>query len=544
MSSGSRARGLQYANSARSLKTETRKRTMPDNFGKPTTAPTSSSIIDAQLVEKDNKADATRPLRDEEKGIRDDAEKDSIDTKDFKPSDNKNQAPPPVRSTANEAPATTELRSAFSKCWTTVDDFDIPPVTFYDKSSYTPFGFNLFQVLFAMEDVLNGNDELRWISPMYFSLPVRVYYAIIFYVQILRAKDASGTLSKPDSSFLRAFLRRFKDTSCVIAGPLVPIFTNITSCLPDDKQFDTVYPSLPTRGTYHVSHEGTGDAKRKVLNVDPLHHVLPSVPLVGSLLRLFCTSQNIDHLINEFGEFVPVPNDGGDFAGIRFPAKSANDQWNNEYAQVLFNPAMMRPLPESDFRLREIHPHWRRSGVRFFPDISTTNPFTPEGPSGHTQLVDNFNWFEMCIDMAAIQAKFFTDSTNLSHIPIVGGRSTLVVADIHVYDPHTNREIERPATANGWYPDAFTLVKAGFTSYTPVLHQDDIYNSVFSLTNAFINWKTSANSEIGSRDAGHRSGPYWDNQKKTFEMAHPREVSTGLFNLVQTLFYTARPATK
>jgi len=543
MSSGSRARGIAYATQTRTLKTESRKRAMPDNFGKQPTASSSSSILDAQLVEKDNKADATRPLRQEEKDTRNDAEKDVVDNKNFTSSDNNNQAPPPIRTTAPDPAAATELKSAFTKCWTTVDDFDVPPVTFYDKSSYYPFGFNLFQVLFAMENVLNGNEELRWISPMYFSLPVRVYYAVIFFVQVLRARDISGTLSKPDSSFLRAFLRRFKDTSCVIAGPLVPIFTNIASCLPDDKQYDTVYPSLPLRGTYQVTHEGQGDSARKNLSVDPLHHVLPSVPLVGSLLRLFCNTNNLDDHFNDAQEFVPVPDTGGDFAGIRFPAKTAGN-WTNEYAQVLFNPAMMRPLPESEFRLREVHPHWRRAGARFFPDIPTTTPFVPEGPSGHTQLIDNFNWFEMCADMASIQSRFFSDSTNLSHIPVIGGRSTLVLADIKIIDPQTTLPMLRPTTAPGWYPDVFTLVKAGFKSLTPVLHQDDIYNAVFSLTNGTLNWVTPGNAQIGSQDAGHRSGPYWNNTKVTFQQEHARAVSTGLFNLVQTLFYSARPNVK
>jgi len=124
---------------------------MPDNFGKPPTAPPSSSILDAQLVEKDNKADATRPLRQEEKDIRNDAERDVVDNKNFTSSDNNNQAPPPVRTTASVPAADPELKSAFAKCWTTVDDFDVPPVTFYDKSSYYPLGFNLFQALLRLK---------------------------------------------------------------------------------------------------------------------------------------------------------------------------------------------------------------------------------------------------------------------------------------------------------------------------------------------------------------------------------------------------------
>lgn len=540
MSSGSRNRGIEYAKAVRTTKVAARTRAMPDNFGKPK-AETPHGIVNAGLSTRDDKANETRPLRNEEKELRHDGEKDVVDTKAFNPPNNDGQAPPPVRTTANEPAASADLKSSFMKCWTTVDDFDIPAVTHFSKSSYTPFGINLFQILFAMEDALNGNEELRWISKMYFSLPVRVYYAVIFYVQILRAKESSGTLNKPDSSFLRAFLRRFKDTDCPISGPLVPYFSNLVACLPDDAQFDTVTPSLPTNGTYSITTSGAGSDTRRTLTVDPLHHVLPSVPLVGSLLRTFANSANIDHLFNNVGEFIPVPTTGGDFAGITFPAQT-NGQWTNEFAQVINNPALMRSLPESEFRLREIHQHWRRSGVRFFPDIPIAGAFTPEGPSGHTQLIDNFDWFEMCRDMAAVQARFFSDSSNLSYIPVLGGRSTLVVAQLSVRNPSNDNELPRPTAVEDWYPDTFRNLKSSFYALTPTLNLDDQYNAIYALTNATLNWKTPADHQIGSRGASHRSGPFWSNTKLTFELAHPRAVSTGLFNMVQSLFYNSRPS--
>nr|QHD64805.1 coat protein [Plasmopara viticola lesion associated Partitivirus 9] len=538
MSSGSRARAMDYAKTTRNVKVDSRKRAMPDNFGKPTDP--SSAHVSSELMSRDDKADETRSLRNEEKELRNDAEKDVIDTKNFKVSDNNGQAPAPTRTTTNEPAAAPELKSAFSKCWTTVDENIIPSITHFDKSSYVPLGLNLFQILFAMEDMLNGNEELRWINPMYFSLPVRVYYAVIFFVQTLRAKDASGTLSKSDSSFLRAFLRRFKDTACPIAGPLVPYFTNITSCLPDDKQFDYVSPSLPKRGTYSVTRIGEGAQATVQLTVDPLHHVIPSVPLIGSLLKLFCTTNDLRQYFSPSGEFVPVPTTGGQFAGIDFPPQTGN-QWTNSFAQVLNNPAMMRPLPESDFKLLEIHAQWRRSGVRHFPDIPTNTSFDPQDPSGHTQLLDNFDWFETCINMAATQVRFFSDSTNLSQIPVLGGRSTLIVSHITVVNPSDNNDLPRPTAASNWYPDTFSSLKACFDAFTPKLEQPDMYNAIYSLTNGTLNWVTPGGSPIGSKDAVHRSGPYWDNQKKTFELASPTKVSAGLYNMVQTHFYNARP---
>jgi len=539
MSTGSRARALRYASQVNDERRQRRQK-QPNVFGQAQTTPPTYAFMDNPRGNTDDTAKETKPLRDEEKAIRHDAERDVTDASSFQPGQETGKAPTP-NVTSTKVATFDELKGAFRKCWTTVDDLDILPVTYYDKSSYIPFALILFQTLFEMEVLLNNNEDLRWHSPSYFSLPVRVYYAVIFYIQTLRAQEQSGTLPKAEGSFLRAFYRRYKSTSCPIAGPLVPILTNIVSCLPDDSQYDYVHPTLPSKGTYSVLQTGTGSATQRRLSVNSTHYVLPSVALVGSFLKKFCTAQQLDDTcFNDMDEFVPVPTTGGDFAGITFPPQT-NGQWQHEFAQVLHNPAMMRALPESKSRLKEIHSQWRRSGTRHFPAISMDQSFDPEGPQGHTFLVESFDWFERCIDMATVQTKFFTDSTNLSNVAILGGRSSLVIANISVRDPTNDSEKTTPTTVEGWFPDAYSSLKATFDAYTPELELDEKYNAMFSLTNGVLNWTDNAQHKVGSKDSGNRVGPYWDNGKKTYELSDPRSVGHGLYSMTQTLFYVAKP---
>jgi len=512
---------------------------MPDNF-KSDTKPPTYAYIDKQRGAIDDIAAETQPLRTEEKAQRKDAEKDEVDIKDFGSGQTTGKTPAPTKTTTHSGPAISELKGAFAKCWTTVDDRDIPAVSYTDKSGYIPNCIALFQVLFSMELTLNRNEELRWISPYYFSLPVRIYYAIIFYIQTLRAREQSGTITKPESSFLRAFSRRYKDTSCPIAGPLVPILTNIVSVLPDDDQYDYVYPFNPKKGTYNTTVDQT--SKKQTIAVDILHHLLPSLPMLGSFMKIFCTKEGTaDKYFNDMGEYIPVPKEGGIFAGIEFPTQP-NEGYTGAFAQFLYNPAMMMAPPETKSRLREIQSAWRRSSLRHFPDIDRNLDFSQSGPQDLTMLKDEFDWFEPCIDMASVQVKFFSDSTNLSNIPAVGGRSSLVIADLAIKTP--KGVMDRPTDKSDWYPNVNESIVSTFKATTAELELDDKYNAMYSLTNATFSWKDSAGHKAGSKEAQHRVGPYWDNEKVTYELEHPIKVMTGLNTMIQTQFYESKTTNK
>lgn len=529
-----RARALAYSASVDARKKTNRGSARPDNFGTKKSGPPTYAFQDSQRGPVDDTADETAALRKEEKDIKDDAEEDVVDAKDFTPGPNTGKAPQKSKTTAVAAAPIQELKSAFAKCWTIVDDIDIPAVTHDEKSWYFPSSISLFEVLNSMEEILSGNEELRWVSPNYFSLPVRVYYAVIVYVQILRCKEQAGKLTKPEGSWLRAYFRRFKDTSCPVAGPIVPILSNIVACLPDDDQFDYVTPSMPAKGLHATASNGATPAAYTT-TVNSLNHILPNVPLVASILRSFCTSTTLaPSKFDSSGQFVPFTiATGGDIAGVRFTAHTDGTA-NIVTTQLLNNPAIAHPLPEGKERLKEIHGFWKRSKAKNIPALPAQTVYDPTGPSDITLLIDDFDWFQPCVDMATIQCKFFSDSTNLSAIPTVGGMSSLVVSNLYFTGKTT-----LPTYTDEWYPDNFSSTKAQFVSTAADLQLDHKYEAAYALTNSTLQWVDVNGDQIGSKASNARGGPYWDNEKYTYQLDHERPVVTGIYTMIQTQFYDA-----
>jgi len=472
-----RQRAARYSADVAKKNIKVRKR-QPDIFSRPKPGPTVLAFQKADRSEIDNVARETKPLRDEEKKVEEDAEKDIIDKKTFKPGSESGHNPAPHKTTAQPA-AQSELKSAFSKCWTIVNTINIPAVFHDEKSKFIPSGITLFEVLFQMEDLLIGNEELRWISPNYFSLPVRVYYAVIYFVQCLRAKEQSGLITKAEGSWLRAFFRRYKDVACPIAGPLVPVLSNIVANLPDDNQYDFISPTIPENGTHKVD-QTAGENPTRTLAVRSTHQLIPSVPIVASFLRAFCNLAAVTNTEIQDGSFVPFQlSNGGDIAGIRIPAQAAGAT-DAQVSKLIANPTIARPPPEGKERLKEILPFWRRSRVRRIPEIPINRAYEPSGPMDITMLGDDFDWFQPCVDMANVQTKFFSDSTNLSSIPVVGGMSSTVVCKLSF------RNDELPNASTLWYPDQYDGAKATFTATSSSLGLDSQFEAAYALTN--VNW--------------------------------------------------------
>ncbi|KAI0997758.1 hypothetical protein K3495_g10429 [Podosphaera aphanis] len=93
-----------------------------------------------------------------------------------------------------------ELRSSFAKIWSCNTMQTLEFQKNLEVSTFTPNSICLFQILYWMEVSLSDNEQLRTAAPHHFSLPVRVYYAVMFYVQILRAKRAAIQLPIPEDT--------------------------------------------------------------------------------------------------------------------------------------------------------------------------------------------------------------------------------------------------------------------------------------------------------------------------------------------------------
>jgi hypothetical protein len=482
------------------------------------------SFVERPKVEQNEGPSTSRQTRDEMKKI-EDKEKEETDRSDFKSFDN----PPTVR----KAPAATsdnlivqhEPTGAFLKMWTSVDHVVIPPVIKPKKSSFIP-NFIMGSVLLrSLEECLDGNEEMKWICPFYFSLPVRVYYAVLFYLQILKAKESAGKIGKAESTWYRAFKRSFPLESLPVVGPMVPYYTNIVSVKPNDDKYDYIYPDYQT------------DAGLNVENGQPIvdmkyYFLQPSVLMLAGFLRQFCTltgnelvgvTNGADDYFDNHGSLVPHRlRTQFRFVGIDYPA-----QLTVNHSSTLSNPALDYFLPETKARCIDIHPYWRRSKAMDIPAENENCGYSTIGEA--LRMIDDFEWFEACVYMATIQCKFFAHSTNMSQIPSVGGSEALVTA-------HITGNKEKYKGRTDWFPRHWRNLKSRFQTTRADTKPDEFLNAEFALSNATLSWQVN-DHPIGGRQNGQRLGPYWDNREFEFATETDIEVARRITTVIQSQFY-------
>jgi len=480
-------------------------------------------FVDRPKVEQDEQPSTSEEIRDEMTKIEKKKESET-DKNDF----TSQASHPTVRkatvSTSDDLVSKYEPGGAFLKMWTTVDHISIPPVIKPKKSSFIPNFVMGSVIIRSLEDCLDGNEEIKWICPFYFSLPVRLYYSVVYYLQILKAKESAGKLSTPESTWFRAFKRTFPLETLPVVGPLVPYFSNIVSVLPNDDKYDYIYP------TFHIN--GGLSVEKGIPNVDNTYFIQPNVLMQADFLRQFCNltrtqleskTGNDDNYFTDNLSLVPHRiGNGFTFAGIEFQKVLTVPT-----SMALSNVAMDVQLPETKGRCIDIHPYWQRSKAVDIPSTQTTNEFTKIGES--MRMVEDFEWFESCVYMATIQCKFFAHSTNLSQIPSTGGSEVLTSA--HITGAHPEYD-----AAEDWYPRHWRSLKATFQTTRADTGPDQFLNAEFSLSTGTISWLANGHP-IGGRQIGHRTGPYWENREFEYQLETPTEVGRRVTTAIQSQFY-------
>jgi len=475
---------------------------------------------------EEQRAEEAEPIRDELKKIEQDEEREP-DSTNFE----KGQPQTVVRSaatrTSEQLISEHKTGGVFAKVWTISDHVNIPKVIEPKRSNFLPNFISATIIIEAMEHCVDGIEELKWLAPFYFSLPARIYWAVLFYIQILKAKEAAAKLSKAEGTWYRAFKRVFPLESLPVAGPLVPFYTNIRSVKPDDDMYDMIYPD-------YVKNFGIS-VEKGIPNVSDSFFIQPNILLLSDFLRNFSrmTTASLDsnlpggkpRYFDEQGSFIPHRTGSAfRFAGIDYPATLTVAT-----ATTLSGIDLDKPLPETKDRLKQILSYWRKSKVVDIPQAATTDHY--DGIAAAMRMTDDFEWFEDCVEMATIQCKFFTDSINMSQIPATGGSEILISA-------HITGLSKDYIAADEWYPNNWRNLKAQFRTTRADITYEHIFEAAYALTTATISWEVNGHP-IGGRQIGHRDGPYWKNRLFQFEESNDIEVMRRTLSMIRSLFFNA-----
>jgi len=420
-------------------------------------------------------------------------------------------------STKPSMPQTVELGGVYAKIWGHVSTRTIPRVTYSATNKWLPSSIGMMQIINGMHSVLDGNEYLRRIAPNYLSMSVTLYYAVLWYVQILRAQTAAKTIGKNDSSWLRGFLRTYGEESLVIAGPLVPLFNSITSVLTENVYNDWIVPSLPD----NLAKAESG------ATLSPHHDLIPNVPALFDLLHTFCNLNTIGNNNFENNEFVKFPiTSGGTIGGFTVAPTPGNSRW------VLSNPGLDNTFPETMSKYIEVHRAWSRTKIRAEPAITDQTSLKSIGE--WLRMSTSYTWFADCQKMATLQASRFLHPANLSQISTTGRLDVLIQCEY--FAPRkadgTIGTIDLP---DKWYPQRFSSLLASFKTREVETTTEDMWNA-FSTQSLACGPRGTP--KHGCQDE-YRNGKYWANEQFQFHEEYPFAVNEGLETLYITSFYKA-----
>jgi hypothetical protein len=137
-------------------------------------------------------------------------------------------------------------------------------------STFIPSSNVLFYMIYIMDPVMAQTH--RWTQSAVSWHPVisRIYFTVLFYVQILRCMEAADVLHRNGIAFLHGFMDAYPLHTLAIPGPLVPIFEALSASIPSPNFFGTVTPIIPDAPTEDQAHS--------YVMSENVRNILPDLP--------------------------------------------------------------------------------------------------------------------------------------------------------------------------------------------------------------------------------------------------------------------------
>ncbi|KAF9589199.1 hypothetical protein IFM89_019708 [Coptis chinensis] len=151
-------------------------------------------------------------------------------------------------------------------------------------SSFTPSSLMLDYIVHQINFNLVDNFYFKRSAPDYHPYILRLYFAIIFWIQCLRAGHDVADLDVSKHQFLIRFLDAHPLESLPVPGPLIPLFKTLCSSQPEIPTYSKVYPKLPAI----IGPDRRSNFIREATDA----FLLPNVPGIFALL------ENLNSIIN------------------------------------------------------------------------------------------------------------------------------------------------------------------------------------------------------------------------------------------------------
>lgn len=272
-------------------------------------------------------------------------------------------------------------------------------------SYYIPSSLMMDYIVHQINFNLVDNFYFKRSAPDYHPYVLRLYYAVVFYIQCLRAGHDVGALDISQHQFLSRFLDAHPPESLTICGPLIPLFKTLCTSQPEILTYGKLYPRLPA--------PIGPNRRRDFIRDSPDAFCLPNVPGILALLEDLNSKINANQPVYpKKGAHIPVTSDAHQaivFGHHSFPVpdeRSDLEKWS------LCSSGLQYPC-EADARLNEAFAE--RYSNFDFPGTAANDALMEM--DYFLSLDVSLAWFSQVKNVAATAASYYEGSGSLIDCP-------------------------------------------------------------------------------------------------------------------------------
>jgi hypothetical protein len=278
-------------------------------------------------------------------------------------------------------------------------------------SSYIPSCGNMFMMLFSMTSIVADNTLLREMFPSYNSIAVYHYYSLVYFYQILRARQAANVLTRIENRVLTLLTRVGPPESWPIAAPLIGFIQSLGSFKSDNPMYSWIVPTVPTFSQNVAGGATPTYGLTGITNLEGFSRI-PPVPAYQQFLNLF------GHERTRFDtNGLLVPQTAALDATHQFLGIASETATTNAFQALAFSEGWNQPTePESSFSITDIAVtqaavrRWRvpaLTGESHLNSLQLWLGFPDEGTS---------EWMSNLLVTASVFNRFWPGSTTLAEI--------------------------------------------------------------------------------------------------------------------------------
>ena len=322
--------------------------------------------------------------------------------------------------------------------------YPLTPIRRPEVSTFIPTGFNLFEVIHYMDQLIAGNIYFRNAGFPWHPFISRIYFAELMFYQTLRAMHYARIGSRLLRTWTEQLMKDIPPESLPLPGPVFPVYQALCVSQPEKTTYGPVCPNLP---------ENLGPATAdQLIPVDSAYYGLPNIPfLIGMANTIIHADDNNVPNYNDpatFNEQNAITINGTEFEG----------PWNQAQRTVLCQPGMaFRPDVPQD-----VTDTFHRDGNLLRLPVLAANTST-QTIEDYLQLGGQ-DWLPLLIPMMSEYTSHFNDSGTLADCSPSGLPCGLLSTRLNILTSRIAAE-NQIFTLNSAFPNQYRLHEKVFADF-------------------------------------------------------------------------------